>query len=78
MPEKIRLAPCAGCGSITMRDVHEVHKKNGQTWWQVRCECGQKTRPLLDKQNAVALWNRRWDKRVAAGKFDVSARGVAR
>lgn len=56
------LSPCPHCGSVTMRELHTVHKKNGSVMYFRRCACGCKTRPYMSPGNAVYAWNEKYDK----------------
>jgi len=54
-----QLAQCSKCGSTTMREIHTVHKRNGEIMYHGRCACGNKTHPYMTYERAVEAWNRR-------------------
>lgn len=56
------LKPCPWCGSVTMRELHTVHKKNGSVMYYGRCACGCKTHPYLSIERAIDAWNAKYDK----------------
>ena len=60
--EDEQLAPCNHCRSTTMREIHTVHKRNGEIMYHGRCACGNKTHPYMTYERAVEAWNRRYAK----------------
>ena len=56
------LRPCPHCGSVQMRELHTVHKKNGSVMFFGRCACGCKTHPYLTPERAIDAWNAKYDK----------------
>jgi len=56
------LKPCPRCGSVSMRELHTVHKKNGSVMYYGRCACGCKTHPYLSIERAIDAWNAKYDK----------------
>ena len=56
------LSPCSRCGSVTMHELHTVHKKNGSVMYFGRCACGCKTHPYMSPERAIDAWNMKYAK----------------
>lgn len=56
------MRPCPVCSSVTMREKHTMHKKNGSVMYYGRCACGCKTHPYMSIERAMDAWNAKYEK----------------
>ena len=79
MKDQIKmLSPCSHCGSVMMRELHTVHKKNGSVMYYGRCACGCKTHPYMSPARAIDAWNAKYDKKNVKCINDAARRDEAK